>query len=251
MIPRRAILTAASVIALTAAANAADMYSAPQGYKDGPPIAAVYWHGFYAGANGGGAFSAGAHTVTLHDPAGAYYDTLPGVNLEGGFGGGQIGYNWQSSRWVLGVEADIQGGDISRNIGYLVAHSSSSTTKESVGYFGTVRARGGYAFDSALLYATGGLAYGEAKYNTYDSAGALLYKGDSGTQTGYTVGGGVEYKFAPAWSAKVEYQYINLGGQSLTDVVVTGYGARNVETDFHTVRFGLNYHLGSGILPLK
>jgi outer membrane immunogenic protein len=250
-------LTLTSAVAL-ASANAADLYRGPAGggLKDGPYIPVATWTGFYIGVNGGYAFGASDKDVTLLTPGGAYYDTVPGASPHGGFGGGQIGYNWQGfyhPNLVFGIEADIQGAGIEDSYHYTSLKGATGTSrgKESTDYFGTVRGRLGYAFERTLIYATGGFAYGDASYNLYDVAHPLVYKGDGGTRTGYVVGGGLEYKLTPAWSVKAEYQYINLGTQNLTDVVVPGYTARDAEVDFHTVRLGLNYSVGHGYEPLK
>src|SRR5579864_4625414 len=98
---RRFVLTSVSVLALTAAANAADIYvpgpAGPGGYKD-----AWYptWAGFYIGVNGGYAWSDHSDKFAVAP--------FTGLDPQGGFGGGQIGYNWQSANFVFGVEADIQ-----------------------------------------------------------------------------------------------------------------------------------------------
>jgi outer membrane immunogenic protein len=65
----------------------------------------------------------------------------------------------------------------------------------------------------------------------------------SGTQTGWVAGGGIEHSFAPNWSVKLEYQYIDLGSKTLIDPasVIT---SRNVDGRFSTVRVGLNYKFG-------
>ena len=98
----RVILTAASVVALTAAANAADMYRpSAGGYKDVPYVG-VNWSGLYVGVNGATAGVPVCITTALFD--------YP--NRIGGFGGGQIGYNVQRGNIVFGLEADLQGADI-------------------------------------------------------------------------------------------------------------------------------------------
>lgn len=224
-------MTFASVVAL-ASANAADMYRAPEGpggYKDGPGYVAVNWAGFYAGVNGGYGWSANTDFL---DPT-------------GGFGGGQIGYNWQGM-WhphlVLGVEADFEGADISDSMS-----AARTSAKSELDWFGTVRGRVGYAMDRALVYATGGFAYGSVK-----NSGCLggLCGSASETQTGWVAGGGVEYKFAPAWSGKVEYQYIDLDASSLSGAGPLGLGNED-RSQFSTVRVGLNYHVLPGYEPLK
>ncbi len=195
---KRVILTAASVIALTAAANAADMYvpgAATGGYKDAP---VATWTGIYVGVNGGYAWSETSDQLAT-GPFG-------GLAPEGGFGGGQIGYNVQRDRIVFGIEADIQGAGISAS----GSDAGLDQFKSELDYFGTVRGRLGYAFDRTLVYATGGLAYGEVKNSAVQAATGDNYSIDK-TAVGYVLGGGVEYKIGGAWSVKGEYQYINLG----------------------------------------
>jgi len=243
-------LTLSSVVAL-AAANAADIYvpgpgpAGPGGYKDccGPS-----WAGFYVGVNGGYGWSADNHLLSFTNVG-----TFEGVNPAGGFGGGQIGYNWQggfgSSHLVLGIEADIQGADIHDS----GVSSLGRGTKYDLDWFGTVRGRLGYATGSALIYGTGGFAYGHINKRTFNGI-PTDFKFDD-TATGYSVGGGVEYMISPAWSFKVEYQYINLGRNDMFDNTGLNYATtRDLNTAddaFHTVRAGINYHIGAGYVPLK
>jgi outer membrane immunogenic protein len=216
-------LTLTSAVAL-ASANAADMYRAPAGggFKDGPYIPVASWTGFYIGVNGGYGW--------------ANEDNYAVVLPEGGFGGGQIGYNWQgvlNPSLVIGIEADIQGADISDSIG---------VEKQSLNYFGTVRGRLGYAFERTLVYATGGFAYGEVEYKN-----PVFSLTD--TQTGWVVGGGIEYKLTPAWSLKGEYQFLSLDAKDSDPGSLT-WGDSD-RSEIHTVRVGLNYHVGHGYEPLK
>ena len=213
-------LSLTSILALPA--NAADIYRG--GLKDGPPppvyVAAPIWSGFYIGVNGGYGWTANDGPLAP----------------EGGFGGGQIGYNWQGlfgySPWVIGIEADIQGAGIS---------DSNRVGENSLNWFGTVRGRLGYAFGPALLYATGGFAYGEVESKFFDGPSFTE------TQTGYVVGGGLEYKVNPAWSVKAEYQYINLDASDLNGAgPLNGNFGFSDRSEINTFRVGLNYTLGRG-----
>jgi len=235
-------------IAALASANAADMYVAPPagpgGYKDAPWVPT--WSGFYAGVNGGWASSEQDSLYAV--PAIGF----GGLSPSGGFGGGQIGYNWQGiwhPRLVLGVEADIQGAGIDDKATAL----GIVDFKSSLDYFGTVRGRLGYTFGPALLYATGGFAYGGIKNEI--SVPGVAFKNNE-TATGYTIGGGVEYSLSPSWSAKAEYQYINLGRNDPSlggvNLCTAAAGLLNChDDDFHTLRVGINYHILSGYEPLK
>lgn len=173
-----------------------------------------------------------------------------GLSPEGGFGGGQIGYNWQGiwhPHLVLGIEADIQGAGIEDK-----GTDGVLNYKSSLDWFGTVRGRIGYAADRALVYFTGGFAYGGVR-NSVSNAGVDY--SFSGTATGYVLGGGLEYKITPAWSVKAEYQYINLGKNdpvSAGGFAFTSLPTTTLDDDaYHTVRVGLNYHFGQGFEPLK
>jgi outer membrane immunogenic protein len=247
-------LTLTSIVAI-ASANAADMYRGEPagGYKDGPVFAPVTtWTGFYAGVNGGYAWSQDSNQFADQ----VYH--FGGIRPEGGFGGGQIGYNWQGvwhPHMVLGVEADIQGADINDAKAGPLVFGAHLNAESKVDWFGTVRGRLGYAFDRTLVYFTGGLAYGSVDNKTFFTPCCARYV-NTGTETGYVLGGGLEYKIAPAWSVKAEYQYLNFGNNDparITDGRKFGSFAGNTVNDdaFHTVRVGLNYHVGQSYEPLK
>jgi len=143
----------------------------------------------------------------------------------GFIGGAQAGYNWQqlNSLWVFGVEADIQGSS---------ADDTFANWKFSNRWFGTVRGRGGYAFDKFLFYGTLGLAFGELRAATFGLT-------ESHTNVGWAAGVGAEYGFAPNWSAKVEYLYVDLANSNF---VTTGalHGS-----SFGIVRAGVNYRFSA------
>jgi outer membrane immunogenic protein len=221
-----ALLSATALVAVTQFAAAADLSA--RKYAPAPAMVAAYnWTGFYAGVNGG--FATGG--------VDAFGDSL---DVDGWFGGGQIGYNWQApgSPWVLGVEVDsafagIDGSE-SASAGGLTATASSE-----MNYFGTARVRAGYAFNNVLAYATGGLAWANNELAaSLTSGGVTARVSDEQMHVGYAVGGGLEWAFAPQWSAKVEYLYLGLGSQTYFGNVAGGFDA---DLDAHTVKVGLNY----------
>jgi outer membrane immunogenic protein len=235
-------LTMASAFAMAVSANAADMYRAPEagGYKDGPAYVAG-WSGFYIGVNGGYAFDA--------------RDRHGGILDEGGFGGGQIGYNWQGvlhPHLVLGIEADIQGAGIdNKGVATLLPSGNLANHEINIDYFGTVRGRIGYAAGPVLIYGTGGFAYGSVFNQFRVQANGNVFTADS-VRTGFVAGGGVEYKISPAWSVKAEYQYLDFEHQDA--VLTSGHATGNVKTDdqqLNTLRLGVNYHFGNVYEPLK
>ena len=105
-----------------------------------------------------------------------------------------------------------------------------------------------------LLYGTGGFAYGGVKNEAIYTQGAFRYDASkNGTQTGYAAGAGLEYKINPAWSLKGEYQYVDLGSVTVSGVSNNGlsFSSSSIDTNFHTVRVGVNYQFGRGYDPLK
>jgi outer membrane immunogenic protein len=239
-------LTAASALALAVSANAADMYRAPEavgGYKDGPAYVTADWSGFYAGVNGGYAFDA--------------RDRHAGILDDGGFGGGQIGYNWQGvfhPHLVLGVEADIQGAGIdNKGVATLLPSGNLANHEINIDYFGTVRGRLGYAAGSLLVYGTGGFAYGSVFNQFRVPATGNVFTADS-VRPGFVAGGGVEYKFSRAWSVKAEYQYLDFERENAN--LTSGGPARarfvtTADQQLNTIRAGINYHFGNVYEPLK
>jgi outer membrane immunogenic protein len=266
---RRIVLLSVSAMALSASANAADIYRAPEGVslKDAP-VYGPAWTGFYAGVNGGYGWSADDSNLQARHCDGSFPCGVSdgsgskAFGADGGFGGGQIGYNWQpATSWgykdgpalghiVLGVEADLQGAAIDGS-GVLTTAPANVNAKgtNNLDWFGTVRGRLGYAMDSTLIYFTGGLAFGGVK-DTLSLSGASTVSKDS-TDTGYVLGGGVEHFFSLRWSGKVEYQYIDLGDDKLSTSATHAGATFDAEHTYNTVRVGLNYHIAPGYEPLK
>lgn len=200
-----AIATAAILLGIKAA-DAADVFS-PK--PIGQPVAMqsnMNWTGFYAGLNGGYGWT-DAVSVTVADPT-TGKSTAISSTMPGGFvGGGQIGYNWQSGYWLFGFEVDIQYADLGGalpwgNYNFLGLKSGDGQ------YFGTLRARLGYAMDRTLVYLTGGYAYGGLVDN------ALT--GNASSNQGYALGGGFEYAFTENWTGRVEGLYVNLDSKART-----------------------------------
>jgi outer membrane immunogenic protein len=248
------LATTLSCVVAFAPANAADLYGTAGGYKDGPAYAAVNWSGFYAGVNGGGAWAGNNQLV---DPYG-FTPGFGGISPGGGFGGGQIGYNFQGllhPHLVFGIEADIQGGGIGASgsdvdVGY---GPTVYRFRSNLDYFGTVRGRAGYVLDRALIYFTGGFAYGGLRKWSSDYNGLAGGQSFDSTTAGYALGGGAEFKVTPEWSVKAEYQYLNFGQNDLCGgaYCFTYYAGPQHDDDYHTVRLGVNYHFVEGFAALK
>jgi outer membrane immunogenic protein len=237
-------LTMASLAAFPA--GAADIYGGG-GYKDAPPpfVSVAAWTGAYIGVNAGGGWSDNNDQL-------AFPGLFNGLQPSGGFGGFQVGYNWQNFGYaplVLGIEADFQGSGI-RDRGSDVL---GDVFKSRLDDFGTLRGRLGYGTGGSLFYVTGGFAYGSVRNEV--AGGGSVFTIDR-TATGYVLGGGFEYKINPAMSIKGEYQFINLGKNDPFDVVGgSGSFAANggiVRDDaFHTVRVGFNWFPFTAYQPIK
>src|SRR5438552_7085030 len=175
--------------AWTLSAQAADLnYGSRAPYTVNQPLNAYSWAGPYLGGNLGYAWGSVANNLTKPS----------------GFAGGiQAGYNWQQGPWVFGVEGDVQASG---------ADDTFAPWKFANPWFGTVRGRAGYALGNVLFYGTGGLAFGELRATTFGLS-------ESHTNAGWTAGVGAEMGFAPNWSAKVEYLYVDLANSNF---VVTG-----------------------------
>jgi outer membrane immunogenic protein len=249
--------------------------------KAPPPIPAPVWSwtGFYLGFNGGYSWGRSSRSVDLVTTTGAIITgagsvTGGGTDLEGGLFGGQIGYNWQTSNWVWGFETDIQWANQRGSTTFLCPATAGgclpglallppgvtgtgAVVDQKLEWFGTFRGRGGILVGpTALLYATGGLAYGSVQTGIllagFNAAGAPISATASGSSTrvGWTIGGGAEWKFSPNWSAKIEYLYMDIGRTSntafLTTAAGTGVGVNLTSrvTD-NIFRAGVNYQFST------
>jgi len=236
-------LTSAALALLgsVAVANAADLAMAP--VEPAPPIVYAFsWTGFYVGANIGYGFG-GDDRVGERSDFGSNFPNVDKFELSGVFGGLQGGYNYQMGSFVFGLEADIQAAGIDDDI-----NASTGiidwTGKSELNWFGTVRPRIGFAWDRALIYATGGVAFGGVDYKIHaDDGFTTLDQKNDDTLVGYAVGAGVEYAFTDNWTAKLEYQYVNFGSENVSGTTADGSAVwTTVETpDFHSVRLGINY----------
>jgi len=222
-------------------ARAADLggYAPPPApvYIDSRP--ALMWTGLYVGLNAGYSFS---RDFTGEDSASPYDGVAP-ENLRShasGFtGGAQIGYNYQVGHLVFGVEADFNYVDLSRTKTSL----SGAVTEDISGNFvGTVRPRVGLAFGPALLYATGGLAYGSVDTTITGNTGNTLTASNSDMRVGWAAGAGAEYALSRNLSLRLEYLHTDLGRVDLSGVALdtNTYDWHDHLTD-NVVRLGVNF----------
>jgi outer membrane immunogenic protein len=228
---KKLLIGAAGFVALTAPAAAADIAARP--YTKAPvvtPAQLVYnWTGFYVGGHLGGAFAGN------NSPEGGNGRFLGGV---------QGGFDYQfAPNWVTGFEAQYSW--MNNNTTGVVFPGGALVTGRN-DQLGSVTGRLGYTWGPALLYAKGGYAWRDNNAIGVSVAGAPVpFATTGGQKGGYTVGAGLEYMFAPNWSAKAEYQYYNFGTTTFTAGPPAIVGSR-FKDDEHTVKLGVNYRFGWG-----
>ncbi len=266
-----------ALVALALPASAADL-PARMPVKAPPMVPVWSWTGFYIGANAGYSWGRSkthvdyfnaASGAAIVPPAGSITDAT--LNLNGAIAGGQAGYNWQlDSRWVVGLEGDIQWSGQKGDAGFLCATpgaignactpgntalpagftGTSLSLEQKLTWFGTLRGRLGVTVTpDVLVYATGGLAFGEIKTSgTLTGATILINTASTGfsnseTNAGWTVGAGLEAHLGGNWTGKVEYLYMDLGSVSgsVTNTAANVRAAYSSKVTDNIVRAGLNY----------
>jgi outer membrane immunogenic protein len=234
------MLIAAAVIHLTASQSARAADIVPRGYPP-PAPAPVYappisWTGCYVGGNIGGAWS----NVDFSGVSGVNFS----ASNSGFAGGGQIGcdYNWVGNPWVVGIRNMLDATSLSNRTNISTVPFTGAVDSRTR-WFDTLTARVGYLVTpQVLLYAQGGAAWTNTNITFLDGSGAQLGE-TSNDRTGWTVGAGVEWRFAPQWSVFAEYNFMGFGTQSAT---FTGCGGTcvvnaNAKADVQNVLAGVNY----------
>ncbi len=238
-------VTTAIVLLAGSSAFAADAIV----YSDSIPSQAFYsWSGGYVGFNLGYGGGKAKHPFSISNTSGTLASGSLNMTSSGFLGGVQAGWNFQQDSFVYGIEADFQGSNVKGETSVSLTDGTDTLSGEigtKLNWYGTLRARLGVtATDRFLVYATGGLAYGETKsYINGSLNGAGFSESVKKTKTGWTVGAGAEYAITDNWTFKSEYLYTDLGKANLySDEIVTGVnGKLDRKFNFHTVRVGVNY----------
>ena len=236
-------LLAATLFLFAGSAYAADMpVKAPA-----PPPPAPTWTGFYIGINGG--WGNANNFWTLQTPAGNFPEG--GTNGNGGTVGGQIGYRWQTGPAVFGLEAQGNWANLTAQHTSTAAANAGFDNYSNLDAFGLFTGQIGYAWNTVLLYAKGGAAVTDSKYNDVITGTGAVVATSSDTRWGGVVGAGLEYAFAPNWSAAIEYDHLFMGNNTNNLTATAGAGlfatdsiSQNV--DLVTVR--VNYKFGGPVV---
>ena len=245
---RKFLLGTVGLLALgiAAPASAADM-----AVKAPPPapLPVIYnWSGFYIGANGGWGQSHNCWDFVL--VTGPFRDGCR--DLSGGVIGGQIGYRWQASQWVFGVEAQGDWADFSNTRISLFDNTLSTRVKtDGIGLFtGQI----GYAWNAALFYVKGGAAVTSNRFDIFDTPTGIGLVSASSTRWGGAIGVGFEYGFSPNWSFGVEYDHLFMGNANnsftVADIRLAGILNNRVSQDVDMVTLRLNYRFGGYGAPI-
>jgi outer membrane immunogenic protein len=221
-----ALLAAVAVIGFASVTHAADMpVKAP---PSPPPVAAPSWTGFYIGGDLGGAWT--RNTGTFNPlPTPAAFGFNPATGGDGGsafIGGFHAGYHYQfAPAWVAGLEGDWSwtsaGGSFSQPWITFPAGpvfpTANSTVSSRLDWVSSLRGRFGYLVTpNVLAYATGGVAWGKFDYTAISinnvPGGYIATAAPSSIQTGFTLGGGLEWAMTNNWLVRAEYLYYRFSG---------------------------------------
>ncbi len=219
------------------------------------------WTGCYVGGHAGG----GRGSKDMTDPVQLVQDSISGPGTTTGVTtvtttptgaviGGEIGCDYQfSSNVVMGIEGTASGTTMkgSTMVGLPAGLPGNvALVQANNDFLASVTGRIGYAFDTVLLYARGGLAVAGDKYNVsggdFNGGGPFNFQGLD-NRIGYVVGGGVDWAFTRHWSMNVEYDHYGFGnGNILMTEQISGgafSGAVNVRQSVQVVKVGFNFHI--------
>jgi outer membrane immunogenic protein len=224
--------------------------------KDSYVAPAFSWTGFYVGGHAGlgtGDTSGRPETISTNPPLPAFAAVIPGpianffatdYDMSGAVYGAHIGYNYQMGATVLGLEASYSGSSISGNSASAIFLNSD----RELDWLATVTARIGYAMGRSLVYAKGGVAWGEL--STGVSLGGIKIFDGGETHVGWTAGAGFEHAITNNVTFRIEYAHIDLGSETHTlgntgNLLGAPPGIVNigdkVDAKFDTITIGISY----------
>ena len=127
----------------------------------------------------------------------------------GGLIGGQIGYRWQASQWVFGLEAQGDWADLSNTrvslIDPAVLHSHQDRWHRPLHRPDRLR------LECSAVVRKGRRGGDEQPLQHPRNVSGIELASASSTRWGGTVGVGFEYGFTPNWSFGVEYNHLFMG----------------------------------------
>jgi outer membrane immunogenic protein len=237
---RKCFLAVAALAALSGSAFAGDLPSTKEAPVFMAPAPNFSWAGAYGGLDVGGSWGSARHSFNNGAPGG-------NSNPQGVIGGGYVGYNIQVDHIVFGFEADGQGSGVKGSYSNSTGGTSVGSTK--LNWEAAARGRVGYAIDDKLFYAAGGLTLAGFNYQGGPFPPPACC-GFGMTQTGVTIGAGVEFALSNNWIGRVEYRYNDFFATS-GSLPPTYPGVIMAVSNNHysEVRAGIEYKFGALELP--
>jgi opacity protein-like surface antigen len=220
------------------------------------------WTGVYLGAHVGGGKGFKEESSVPFPFAGFIYAPLPAsVGVGGWLAGGQVGANYQIDSWVLGIEAQASWASLTGSstcgasiLPVIPPGAGGASCSAKIDTLGTAAVRLGVAFDRLLLYGKGGAAWTNDNYQVLLNSGfkPLLFSANE-LRWGWMAGIGVEYAFTDNWTAKIEYNYMDLGTDSLhfADTLANVFIDTNIRERVNVVKVGVNYRFGVSPILIK
>lgn len=211
------------------------------------PASAGSWNGFYIGLNAGGAFGDTDWTNVSNGTGGATtIDFDPGETIsqsvDGVVAGGQIGYNYQMSNWLFGIELTGETLDYDETT---VNNNGDPTefVSSEINWLATASLRAGWTWDDSVVYLKGGYAMSKVNTDHVDPPGGATRYSTDEDHGGWIAGAGVEHQIGDNVSLGLEYNYIDLGNQDHTGVATgTGTVVNDIDVTLQTVTARLSYH---------
>lgn len=245
-VPHISVMVLSCTLLFSGSALAADI-----SVKAPVPVAPYSWTGFYVGAHVGAGWS---DTDWVHEhcncPGGAnmgepgqFLTTATGNAF---LGGAQAGYDHQyAPNWLIGFEGQLSWTGIDGEGAWTGNNGDPHTASFNVNWVATFGPRLGYIFDRGLVYIKGGVALANIDYDhthLMQADSTLHAVSGSNTKTGWSIGGGIEHVVWRQFTAKVEYNFIDLGSKNVT---LTKCCTFNVDQQIHVVKAGINYRFGA------
>jgi outer membrane immunogenic protein len=227
-------------------AIAADLPRRPPPTVAPPPVVVFDWSGIYIGGHIG--YGYGETDITDRTVLGLN-NLIPtqSFNSEGFLGGAQVGWNYQTGRFVLGAEADYSYADIKGDVTTTIAATDVSRSSTTT-WIATATARLGYAWDGVMVYSKLGAAFAQFDYDNNVLVGGVsnVSATASETRVGFTVGTGIEWAIAGGWSAKAEYNYMDFGRRTVDFGADAAGNPVNLDIDqrIQVIKAGVNYRFG-------
>ena len=229
----------ASVFGVAISLGTGAAYAAEQ-----PPASGYDWSGLYGGLHLGYGIAAWSGQYDGNSAAGPL--NLNSLDADGVLGGAQIGYNFQLSPVVLGLEADISGADLKESISRDDTSGEPEKAQANTNFLASIRARGGIAFNKFLLSGTSGIAFTNTTLIPSEIDGGVKRRGVTRqfNRVGGVVGAGLEWAAWQNISLRIQYLYYIFQRRQFLGSAPDGDSGDHAKLkDIHAITLGINYHI--------